>query len=56
MVEVARSPSGRLDVEAFADALTSDLDEWQVGNEDRLSTIFYDVFEETNEGIGQRAQ
>jgi hypothetical protein len=56
MVEVARSPSGRLDVEAFANALTSDLDQWQVGNEDRLSTIFFDVFEETRTGVNKRSR
>jgi hypothetical protein len=44
MVAVAQSQSGRLDVEAFAAALTSDLTAWDVGSEDRQSTLFYDVF------------
>jgi hypothetical protein len=55
MVEIARSPAGRLDVEAFANALTCDLDKWQAGNEDRLSTIFYDVFEETRASVNERS-
>jgi hypothetical protein len=56
MVEVACSPSGRLDVEAFANALTFDLDKWQVRNEDSLSTIFYDVFEETRTEVNKRTR
>jgi hypothetical protein len=55
MVEVARSSSGRLDVEAFANALAADLDQWRVGSEDRLSTIFHDVFEETRASVNERS-
>jgi hypothetical protein len=44
MVEAARSPSGLLDEEAFVNALTSDLDDWKVGSEDRLSTLYSDVY------------
>jgi hypothetical protein len=49
MVEVARSPSGLLDEEAFVNALTSDLDDWKVGSEDRLSTLYADVYEDDEE-------
>ena len=44
MVDAARSPSGRLDEEALINALTSDLDQWEVGCEDRRSTYVSDVF------------
>jgi hypothetical protein len=50
MVEAARSPSGLLDEEAFANALTCDLEDWKVGSEDHVSTLYADVYdnEETN--------
>lgn len=44
MVQVAQSPSGRLDEEAFFNAVTADLKEWSVESEDRMSTIFEDIF------------
>ena len=44
MVDAAHSPSGRLDEEALINALTSDLDQWEVGCEDRRSTYVFDVF------------
>jgi hypothetical protein len=49
MVEAARSPSGLLDEEAFMNALTSDLEDWKVGSEDRLSTLYADVYEDNEE-------
>ena len=54
MVDVALSGSGKLDQESFAKALTSDLDAWEVGSEDRLSTIFFDVFNETRAAANAR--
>jgi hypothetical protein len=50
MVDVAKSPSGRLDELAFVNALTSDLKAWVPGVEDRESTYVFDVF--GTEGIG----
>lgn len=47
MVQVAKSSSGRLDLEAFVQALTSDLDMWPLGSESKISTFFYDVFGQT---------
>ena len=44
MVDVAKSPSGRLDEQAFVSALTSDLKDWNVGHEQRESTYIFDVF------------
>lgn len=44
MVNIARSTTGRLDAEAFVNAVSSDLSEWNVGSEDMLSTHFEDVF------------
>jgi hypothetical protein len=44
MVDAAHSPSGRFDEEALINALTSDLDLWEVGCEDRQSTYVFDVF------------
>jgi hypothetical protein len=44
MVNVALSSTGRLDAEAFVNAISSDLSEWNVGSEDMLSTHFEDVF------------
>lgn len=44
MVEAARSPSGTFDDEAFINALSSDLEQWDVDGDERLSTFFYDVF------------
>ncbi|CAB9507079.1 expressed unknown protein [Seminavis robusta] len=44
MVEMAQSKSGTFDVEALANALTLDLQDWNVGCEDRESTYFSDVF------------
>jgi hypothetical protein len=44
MVDAAKSPSGRFDELAFVNALTSDLSDWEVGCEDRISTYVYDVF------------
>jgi len=44
MVQVASSPSGRLDEQAFLNALTNDLEDWKVGSEDEVSTLFADVF------------
>jgi hypothetical protein len=48
MVNVARSETGRLDSEAFVNAVSSDLKEWVVGSEDLLSTHFEDVFGTTD--------
>jgi hypothetical protein len=44
MVKALKSPSGRFDEEAFVNALSADLSDWEVGVEDRTSTCFYDVF------------
>lgn len=46
MMDVAQSPDnpGRLDERAFLRALTADLQDWEVGSEDRQSTYVYDVF------------
>jgi hypothetical protein len=44
MVDVCKSPSGLLDEQAFLNALTFDLKEWEVGCEDRRSTYVEDVF------------
>jgi hypothetical protein len=44
MVNAAHSTTGRLDAEAFVNAMSSDLSEWNVGSEDMLSTHFEDVF------------
>jgi hypothetical protein len=52
MVGAARSPSGLLDEEAFVNALTSDLEDWNVGSEDRLSTLYADVYEDNEEAEG----
>ncbi|GKY96209.1 hypothetical protein MPSEU_000580800 [Mayamaea pseudoterrestris] len=46
MVQAATTDSGRFDEEALLQALTSDIQEWQVGHEHRLTTLFYDVFEQ----------
>lgn len=48
MAEVAASPSGRLDIDAFIQALTSDLKAWEAGSEGAFSTFFYDVFHMDN--------
>ena len=56
MVEVTRSSSGRLDFEAFVNALTYDLDEWDVGTEERLSTIFFDVFGEERSAVNEKCR
>jgi hypothetical protein len=56
MVEVARSQSGRLDFEAFVNLLTYDLDEWEVGSEERVSTIFADVFKEERSAVNERCR
>jgi hypothetical protein len=56
MVEVATSGSGRLDFEAFVNALAYDLDAWEVGSEDRLSTIFFDVFGEERSIVNERCR
>jgi hypothetical protein len=52
MVEAARSPSGLLDEEAFVNALTSDLGDWKIGSEDRLSTLYADVYEDDEKPEG----
>jgi hypothetical protein len=44
MVEAARSSSGTFDDEAFINALSSDLEHWDVDGDERMSTFFYDVF------------
>jgi hypothetical protein len=44
MVEAARSSSGMFDDEAFINALSSDLEQFDVDGDERLSTFFYDVF------------
>lgn len=45
MVDVANSESGMFDVEALMNATTHDVAKyWLVGSEERLSTLFYDVF------------
>jgi hypothetical protein len=44
MVEAARSSSGTFDDEAFINALSSDLEQWDNDGDERLSTFFYDVF------------
>lgn len=44
MIEAANSSSGRLDVNAFCHALTSDLDLWPIGSEQSVTTFFQDVF------------
>jgi hypothetical protein len=46
MVRVATSPDGLLDEEAFVNALTSDIKDWDVGVEDRESSYVFDVFHE----------
>jgi hypothetical protein len=43
MVAVATTPSGRLDVEAFVQACTSDISAWNAGSEDRFTTFLEDV-------------
>jgi hypothetical protein len=48
MVKVAQSSSGRLDREALIHALSSDLSEFKVGSEDKLSTFLEDVFGESD--------
>jgi hypothetical protein len=52
MVEAARSPSGLLDEDSFVNALTSDLGDWKVGSEDRLSTLYADVYEDDEKAEG----
>ena len=54
LVEAASSPSGRLDAAAFAKCLTSDLDQWEVSSEDRVSTHFFDVFGEARSDVMTR--
>lgn len=44
MVRVAASSSGRMDEAAFANCLTLDTGEWEVGSEDRKSSFYYDIF------------
>jgi hypothetical protein len=44
MVEAARSSSGTFDDEAFINALSSDLQQWDVDGDERFSTFFYDIF------------
>jgi hypothetical protein len=44
MVEAAHSSSGIFDDEAFINALSSDLKQWDVDGDERLSTFFYDIF------------
>jgi hypothetical protein len=44
MVEAARSSSGTFDDEAFINALSTDLSDWDVDGDERMSTFFYDVF------------
>jgi hypothetical protein len=44
MVSAAHSTSGTFDDEAFITALSSDLKQWDVESDERLSTFFYDVF------------
>lgn len=44
MVGAARSESGCLDEEAVANAISSDLGDWEVGCEDKSTTLFEDVF------------
>lgn len=46
MVEAARSTSGCFDEEALVNALTSDLKEWETGNENRMTSMLYDVFQQ----------
>jgi hypothetical protein len=48
MVEMASSPSGLFDEEALANAVASDLTQWDVPSEGRLSSMFYDIFYESN--------
>lgn len=48
MVEMASSPSGLFDEEALANAVASDLTQWDVPSEGRLSSMFYDIFNESN--------
>ena len=47
MIEAATSSSGRLDLEAFVKALSSDLDLWPLESESRTTTFFFDVFGES---------
>jgi hypothetical protein len=44
MVEAAHSSSGTFDDGAFINALSSDLKQWDVDGDERLSTFFYDIF------------
>jgi hypothetical protein len=48
MVEAARSSSGTFDDEAFINALSTDLGQWDVDGDERMSTFFYDVFRTEN--------
>jgi hypothetical protein len=50
MVQVASSTSGRFDEEALANALTSDIQDWKVGSEENISTLFCDVFGRNDDG------
>jgi hypothetical protein len=56
MVEAARSPSGTFDDEAFVNALSSDLEQWDVDGDERLSTFFYDVFGTENPAEVERLE
>ena len=44
MVEAARSSSGLFDEEAWMNAISSDLGDWEVGGPTRVSSFFEDVF------------
>jgi hypothetical protein len=48
MVEAARSSTGTFDDEAFINALSTDLEHWDVDGDERMSTFFYDVFRTEN--------
>ena len=48
MVEAARSSSGIFDDEAFINALSTDLEHWDVDGDECMSTFFYDVFRTEN--------
>lgn len=50
MVAMAQSTSGRLDSNAWLQALSSDLSDWNIENETSLSSFFQDVFGESDPG------
>lgn len=56
MVDVARTPSGCLDVRSLVAALTSDIEPWHVDNEMKESTYACDIFGPDGVYVFQRAK